>query len=63
MSRGDSLVGVLWLLVAVSSLIAEHGLSGVRASAAVLSPLERRSVLVARGLRCSEACGICPIRD
>ena len=34
-SRGCSLVAVLWLLIAVASLVAEHRLQGVQASADV----------------------------
>ena len=43
------------------SLIAEHGLQGVRASVVAASRLESTSsTVMMRGLTCSEACGIFP---
>ena len=60
---GFSLVAVPGLLTVVASLVAEHGLRAAGFSSCGSPPLERSPVLVARGLRCSEACGICHIRD
>ena len=45
-SRGHSLVDEHWLLIAVASLVAEHGLQSAG------------SVLVAHRLSCLSACGI-----
>ena len=47
--QGLLFVAVCWLLIAVASLVAEHGFLGMRAS-----------VVVAHGLSCSAACGIFP---
>ena len=56
---GYSLVAGLWLLIAATSLVAEHGLSGARASVAVAYGLwSERSVVAVHGLSCSEARGI-----
>ena len=38
-SRGYSMVAVWWLLIAVTSLVAEHGLLGAQASAVVVHGL------------------------
>ena len=38
-SRGYSMVAVCWLLIAVASLVAEHGILGAQASAVVLHGL------------------------
>ena len=62
-SSGYSLVVVPGFLVAVASLIAEHGLQGERASVAagVVAPglQSAGSIVVAQGLSCSMARGIC----
>ena len=53
-SRGYSRVVVHRLLITGASLVEEHGLSVCR-----LQPLKQGgSVVGARGLRCSKACGI-----
>ena len=48
-NRGYSLIAVLGLLIAETSLVAEHGFLGAQASA-----------VVAQGLSCSMVCGIFP---
>ena len=49
----------LWLLIAVASLVAEHGLQGTQASAVAAPGLySTGSVVVAHRLNCSRACGI-----
>ena len=56
-SRGCSLVGVR--LIAMVSLVAEHRLSGPRASVVTAPRLwSTGSVVMAHGLRCSKACVI-----
>ena len=59
-SRGSSLVAEKHrLLIAVASLVAEHGLWGARASAVSGPGLQSTgSIVVAHGLSCSTACGI-----
>ena len=64
-SWGYSLAVVHGLLIAVTSPVEEHSLSGVRALAAVTHELSSRStqaLAVAHGPGCSEACGVLPIR-
>ena len=61
---GFSLVAVCRCLIAVASLVAQHGLQGVRASAVAACGLESTgSVIVARGLSCMvhrlSCCGMC----
>ena len=53
MSKGDFLVTVCGLLVAVASLVAEHGLIGCSTGA-----LGHGSVVAAHGFSCSVVCGI-----
>ena len=55
-SRGYSLVAVRELLIAVASLVAEHGLSGAWAQQLWLQ--STGSVDVARGHSCSMVCGV-----
>ena len=58
-SGGCSLVAVHRLLLAAASLGAEHGLQDVQASVVAGEGLQKRdSVVVAHGLRCSEARGV-----
>ena len=68
-ASGDySLVAVCRLFIVVASPVAEHGLQGMQASAAVarglrscsFHALEHRSMVVVPQLRCSRACGIFP---
>ena len=64
-SSGYSLVGVCGLLVAVASLVVEHGLGGIQASVVAAHGLSivasgTSSIVVVHGLRCSVACGIFP---
>ena len=61
MSRGYSTDAMLRLLIAVVSLVAKHGLQGALASVVVASRLQNTgSIVVAKGLSCSMACGIFP---
>ena len=58
-SRDHALVAAYKLLIAVSSLVVEQGLCSSRASAFVAPELKSAgSVVEARGLSCSAACGI-----
>ena len=58
-SRGYSLPAILRLLVAVASLVAEHGLWVTWASVVVVSRLQSTgSIVVAHGLSCPMACGL-----
>ena len=59
--QGLSVISVHELLIVVVSLVAEHGLSGARASVVVAPGLQRtESVVVAYGLSYPAACGIFP---
>ena len=61
MSRGYSTDAMLRLLISVVSLVAKHGLQGALASVVVASRLQNTgSIVVAKGLSCSMACGIFP---
>ena len=61
MSRGSSLVVAHRLLIAVVSLVAEHGLQGMQASGVTAPRFQSAgSVVVAHGLRYPEASGIFP---
>ena len=60
-SRGSSLVAVHRLLIAVASLVAEHGLWGARASAVSGPGLQSTgSIVVVHRLSCSTARGTFP---
>ena len=57
--RDISLVAVGRLFIVVASLVAPHGLRGVKASVvAALRLWSTASVVVVHGLSCSAACGI-----
>ena len=59
--EGATLVAVLGLLIAVSSLVAEHGLCHAGFSSLDSWALDRaQTVVVVHGLSCSTACGIFP---
>ena len=60
-SGGYSLVGVCELLIAVTSLVAEHSLQGTQAAVVVVPGLwSTGSVVVAYRLGCFTACGSLP---